>query len=112
MGEILRLVPNPSGDRKVLEFEDNLLDLMEQCYEGLASASRSIRWLSTHVLEDEPLERAVLQSLVAHADEEIPKFAKLLAAVRKRRATIQKSMKANTAIAPRRTPTPGRGKGT
>jgi hypothetical protein len=107
VGKLLRLVPNPSSDRKALEFEGTLFDLLEQCYEGLADTSQSIRRLSTQELEGVPVERAVLQSLVAHADRELPKITKLLAAVRQRKAAIQKALKASAARTPRQRPTRG-----
>jgi len=89
-----RLVPNPGGDRKAFEFEFNLLDLLEEGYEVIASQSTYIQWLADHVMEGVPVDHIALEKAISDSDDMLSAMARMLERVRSRKTIVQQQLTA------------------
>ena len=94
MGEVtpLRLVPNPSSDRKVLEFELTLLTHFEKVCETVVDKVGMIHFLANAALKGEPPPRKLLEETLAACEEELPKWREDIGTSRERRAHVQQRL--------------------
>jgi hypothetical protein len=94
MGDLkpFQLVPNPSGDRKVWEFELTLLESFELNLENLSDKLGTIQFLARAALKGEPVDRKLLQGLLTACDTELSTIANGLMTAKQRKAQIQQHL--------------------
>lgn len=90
--KLFRLVPNPGGDRKAIEFELNLLDTLEESYEVMASQSTYIQWLAGQILNGVPVDRETLEKAVGDSDRMLSALTRVFERIRSRKATVQQRL--------------------